>query len=40
MSRGKVKLFGIGAMAVAVCAEIYSYVVRYFGSGAVSPLLN
>jgi hypothetical protein len=40
MSHGKVKLFGIGAMAVAVCAEIYSYVVRYFGSGAVSPLLK
>jgi hypothetical protein len=40
MSHGKVKLFGIGAMAVAVSAEIYSYVVRYFGSGAVSPLLK
>jgi hypothetical protein len=41
-SHGKVKLFGIGVMAVAVCAEIYSYVVRYFGSGAagVSPLLK
>ena len=34
MSHGKVKLFGIGAMAVAVCAEIYSYGVRYLGSGA------
>jgi hypothetical protein len=42
MSHGKVKLFGIGAVAVAVCAEIYSYGVRYFGSGAggVSPLLK
>ena len=40
MSHGKVKLFGIGVMAVAVCAEIYSYGVRYFGSGAVSPLLK
>jgi hypothetical protein len=40
MSYGKVKLFGIGVMAVAVCAEIYSYVVRYFGSGGVSPLLK
>ena len=42
MSRGKVKLFGIGVMALAVGAEIYSYGVRYFGSGAggVSPLLK
>jgi hypothetical protein len=40
MSQGKVKLFGIGVMALAVGAEIYSYVVRYFGSGAVSPLLK
>jgi hypothetical protein len=40
MSHGKVKLFGIGVMALAVSAEIYSYGVRYFGSGAggVSPL--
>ena len=34
MSPGKVKLFGIGAMAVAVSAEIYSYGVRYLGSEA------
>jgi hypothetical protein len=42
MSHGKVKLFGICVMAVAVSAEIYSYGVRYFGSGAggVSPLLK
>jgi hypothetical protein len=42
MSHGKVKLFGICVMAVAVSAEIYSHVVRYFGSGAggVSPLLK
>jgi len=42
MSRGKAKLFGIGVMALAVGAEIYSYGVRYFGSGAggVSPLLK
>ena len=42
MSHGKVKLFGIGAMAVAVGAEIYSNGVRYLGSGAggVSPLLK
>jgi hypothetical protein len=40
MSHGKVKLFGIGVMALAVSAEIYSYGVRYFGSGAVSPLLK
>jgi len=42
MSHGKVKLFGIGVMALAVGAEIYSYGVRYFGSGAggVSPLLK
>jgi len=42
MSHGKVKLFGIGAMAVAVSAEIYSNGVRYLGSGAggVSPLLK
>ena len=42
MSHGKVKLFGIGVMALAVSAEIYSYSVRYFGSGAggVSPLLK
>jgi hypothetical protein len=42
MSHGKVKLFGIVVMAVAVGAEIYSNVVRYFGSGAggVSPLLK
>ena len=40
MSHGKVKLFGISVMAVAVSAEIYSYGVRYFGSGAVSPLLK
>jgi hypothetical protein len=37
---GKVKLFGIGVMALAVTAEIYSYGVRYFGSGGVSPLLK
>ena len=42
MSHGKVKLFGIGVMALAVSAEIYSNGVRYFGSGAggVSPLLK
>jgi hypothetical protein len=40
MSHGKVKLFGISVMALAVSAEIYSYGVRYFGSGAVSPLLK
>jgi hypothetical protein len=42
MSHGKVKLFGIGAVAVAVGAEIYSNGVRYLGSGAggVSPLLK
>ena len=42
MSHGKVKLFGIGVMVLAVGAEIYSYGVRYFGSGAggVSPLLK
>ena len=34
MSRGKAKLFGIVVMALAVGAEIYSYGVRYFGSGA------
>jgi hypothetical protein len=41
-SHGKMRLFGIGVMALAVGAEIYSYVVRYFGSGAagVSPLLK
>jgi len=42
MSHGKVKLFGIGVMALAVSAEIYSNGVRYLGSGAggVSPLLK
>jgi hypothetical protein len=42
MSHGKVKLFGIGVMALAVSAEIYSFSVRYFGSaaGGVSPLLK
>jgi hypothetical protein len=42
MSHGKVKLFGIGVMVLAVSAEIYSYGMRYFGSGAgeVSPLLK
>jgi hypothetical protein len=42
MSHGKVKLFGIGVMALAVSAEIYSYGVRYFGSGSggVPPLLK
>ena len=40
ISRGKVKLFGIGAMALAIGSEIYSYGVRYFGSGGVSPLLK
>ena len=42
MSHGKVKLFGIAVMALAVGAEVYSYGVRYFGSGAggVSPLLK
>ena len=42
MSHGKVKLFGIGVMVLAVGAEIYSYGVRYFGSGAggVSQLLK
>ena len=36
------KLFGIGVMALAVSAEIYSYAVRYFGSGpsGVPPLLK
>ncbi len=40
--QGKAKVFGIGAMAVAVIAEIYSNGVRYLGSGAggVSPLLK
>jgi hypothetical protein len=42
ISHGKVKLFGIGVMALALSAEIYSYVVRHLGSGAggVSPLLK
>ena len=42
MSHGKVKLFGIGVMALAVSAEIYSYAVRYFASGpsGVPPLLK
>jgi hypothetical protein len=40
MSRGKVKLFGIGVMALAVSAEIYSFGVGYFGSGGVPPLLK
>jgi hypothetical protein len=42
MSHDKVKLFGIGAVAVAVGAEIYSNGVRYLGSGVggVSPLLK
>jgi hypothetical protein len=40
ISRGKVKLFGIGVMALAVGAEIYSYGVRYFGAGGGSPLLK
>ena len=42
ISHGKVKLFGIVVMALAVSAEIYSYGVRYFGSGVggVSPLLK
>jgi hypothetical protein len=42
MSHGKVKLFGICVIALAVGAEIYTYGVRYFGSGAggVSPLLK
>jgi hypothetical protein len=42
MSHGNVKLFGIGVMALAVGAEIYSYGVRYFGSGVggASPLLK
>jgi hypothetical protein len=42
LSHGKVKLFGIVVTALAVGAEIYSYAVRYFGSGAggVSPLLK
>jgi hypothetical protein len=42
MSHGKVKLFGIAVMVLAVGAEIYSYGVRYFGAGAggVSPLLK
>jgi hypothetical protein len=40
--QGKVKVFGICVMALAVCAEIYSNGVRYLGSGAggVSPLLR
>ena len=40
--QGKVRVFGICVMAVAVCAEIYSNGVRYLGSGAggVSPLLK
>jgi hypothetical protein len=42
MSHGKVKLFGICVLVLAIGAEIYSYGVRYFGSGAggVSPLLK
>jgi hypothetical protein len=42
ISHGKVNLFGIGVMALAVGAEIYSCGVRYIGSGAggVSPLLK
>ena len=42
MSHDKVKLFGIGVMALAVTAEIYSFAVRHFGSGSggVSPLLK
>ena len=42
VSHGKVKLFGIGVMALAIGTEIYSAGVRYFGSGAggVSPLLK
>ena len=42
ISHGKVKLFGIGVMALAISAEIYSYGVRYFGSGpgGASPLLK
>jgi len=42
MSHGKLKLFGICVMALAVSAEIYSNGVRYLGSGAggVSPLLK
>jgi hypothetical protein len=40
MSHGKVKLLGICVIALAVSAEIYSYGVRYFGSGTVSPLLK
>jgi hypothetical protein len=42
MSHGKVKLFGIGVMALAVSAEIYSYGMHNFGSGSggVSPLLK
>ena len=42
ISHGKVKLFGICVMALAVGAQIYTYGVRYFGSGAggVSPLLK
>jgi hypothetical protein len=42
VSAGKVRVLGIGMMALAICAEIYSYGVRYLGSGAgaVSPLLK
>jgi hypothetical protein len=42
ISHGKVKIFGICGMALAVGAEIYSSGVRYFGSGAdaVSPLIK
>jgi len=39
-SHGRAKLFGIGAMALALIGEIYSNGVRYLGSGAVSPLLK
>ena len=42
ISHGKVKVFGIVVMALAASAEIYSFGVRYFGSGpaGVSPLLK
>ena len=42
ISHGKVKLFGIGVMALAFSAEIYSKNVQHIGSraGGVSPLLK
>ena len=42
VSQGKTKLFGLGVMALAVGAEIYSYGVRYLGPAGAegSPLLK